>query len=72
MARHRGRWDGPIAADELFERAPAALVSSAAVAEYFYIGEAGRQLLVLAGFQDEPGGAGPWFRPFRGLVRSAR
>lgn len=59
-------------ADELTERAPAALASSAPVAEYFYIGEAGRQLLVLAGFQDEPGGAGPWFRPFRGLVRSAR
>ncbi|MFK4066749.1 hypothetical protein [Streptomyces sp. NPDC029674] len=59
-------------ADELTERASAARTSSAAVAEYFYIGEAGRQLLVLAGFQDEPGGAGPWFRPFRGLVRSAR
>ncbi|MFE7559487.1 hypothetical protein [Kitasatospora sp. NPDC057500] len=53
-------------ADELIERAP-----TAPVAEYFYIDEAGRQLLVLAGFQDEPGGTGPWFRPFRGLVRSA-
>lgn len=59
-------------ADELTERAPAAPAPSAAVAEYFYIGEAGRQLLVLAGFQDEPGGAGPWFSPFRGLVRLAR
>ncbi|MGW7450032.1 hypothetical protein [Streptomyces sp. NPDC054787] len=59
-------------ADELTERASTAVASPAAVAEYFFIGEAGRQLLVLAGFQDEPRGAGPWFRPFRGLVRSAR
>ncbi|THC51844.1 hypothetical protein [Streptomyces sp. A1499] len=59
-------------ADALAERAPAATASSAAVAEYFYVGEAGRQLLVLTGFQDEPSGAGPWFRPFRGLVRPAR
>lgn len=59
-------------ADELTERAPAALTSPSAVAEYFYIGEAGRQLLVLTGFQDEPGGVSPWFSPFRGLVRSAR
>ena len=59
-------------ADELTGRAPAAPASSVAVAEHFYIGEAGRQLLVLAGFQDEPGGDGPWFRSFRGLVRAAR
>ncbi|MER7912673.1 hypothetical protein [Streptomyces sp. NPDC096068] len=50
-------------ADELAGR------DTAAPAEYFYVAENGRQLLVLAGFEDEPGGADLWFRPFRGLVR---
>ncbi|MFF5427711.1 MULTISPECIES: hypothetical protein [unclassified Streptomyces] len=59
-------------ADELAERVPTAPVPSAAATSYFFIGEEGRQLLVLAGFQEEPGGAGPWFRPFRGLVRTRR
>ncbi len=59
-------------ADELTERAPAVPASSAEAAEYFYVGEDGRQLLVLAGFEEEPGGADLWFRPFRGLVRPTR
>ncbi|MER5929498.1 hypothetical protein [Streptomyces sp. NPDC002054] len=59
-------------ADELAERDSADPASAVAVAEYFYVGEDGRQLLVLAGFEDEPGGASLCFRPFRGLARSAR
>ncbi|WP_053643935.1 MULTISPECIES: hypothetical protein [unclassified Streptomyces] len=53
-------------ADELTGR------DTAALAEYFYVGEDGRQLLVLAGFEDEPGGDETSFRPFRGLVRPVR
>ncbi|MFC8897440.1 hypothetical protein [Streptomyces cinereoruber] len=55
-------------ADALAGREPA---DPAAVAECSFVAEDGRQLLVLTGFEDEPGGAGPWFRPFRGLVRPA-
>ncbi|MFE6778278.1 hypothetical protein [Streptomyces sp. NPDC057702] len=53
-------------ADELAER------SSAALGQSFYVGEDGRQLLALAGFEIEPAGASLWFRPFRGLTRSPR
>ncbi|MFE0736866.1 hypothetical protein [Streptomyces sp. NPDC058855] len=57
-------------ADELAAR-PAGAESPAPVVEHFSVAEDGRRLLVLAGFTDEPGGAGLWFRPFRGLVRAA-
>lgn len=57
-------------ADELAAR-PATAGGPAPVVEQFSVAEDGRRLLVLAGFTAEPGGTGPWFRPFRGLVRVA-